>query len=98
MPGTEAETPISIGEWALTDLGYGEIIGQPIPSPDANAPKVLAEDFLDLYPAGSQHRQDTEDLLEGYREMDPTDPDYEGTRRLILRYFKTWFGPPPSET
>lgn len=88
---------MSIETWALRELGYAAVVGNPLPD---TKPQVLAGNFLDAYPADSAHRQATEDLLEGYRDMketDPDDPDLEAIERLIMRYFETWFGPPPVE-
>ena len=94
----EPRQPISIEEWVLTDFGYAHVLGKPIPeiSPSGKT-GVLAEDFLDAYPAYSPHRQDTEDLLEWYREADPADPDYSAIRDDISRYLEVQFGPPSPE-
>jgi hypothetical protein len=95
MHNQEPKEPASTEARILTDLGYAHVLGNPVPASSPGAePDVLAENFLDAYPDDSPHRQETEDLLTGYLAMDPSDPDYPATRRHILRYVETWFGPP----
>ena len=78
-----------IEEWALTSLGYGHCLDASV---GGNLP-VQGRNFLDAY-GDSPHRQNTEDLLLEFKDMDPTDPDYEPTKQYILRFLKAQFGPP----
>jgi hypothetical protein len=93
-PDQDPLAAITLEAWALTEFGYGHTIGTEIP----NVSGVLAENFLNAYPEGSPHRQETEDTLQGYHDMDPLDPDYEATRRFIALVLARRFGPLPPET
>lgn len=78
-----------IEEWTLSHLGYGHCLDAAV----SEESEVKGRNFLDAY-GQSPHRQDTEDLLLEFRDMDPSDPDYEATKVYILRFLKAQFGPP----
>jgi hypothetical protein len=78
----------SIEAWTLVELGYSHTLDVPLPGSD-----ILGKDFLSAY-GDSPHREATEDLLEGFKDMDPAEPDYEPTKTYILRYLEAQFGPP----
>jgi hypothetical protein len=91
--GESPELEMSIEEWILTKLGYSHCLDTTI-SPDST---VTGRNFLEAY-GESPHRQSTEDILEGFKDMDPSDPDYETARAYILRFLEAQFGPSVSET
>ena len=88
------EQPQSLEARVLRDLGYADVLGKPIPPlNERGGSDVLADNFLDAYPEGSSHRQETEEMLLAFSDMDPSDGDYAFMREHIRRYFEAWFGP-----
>jgi hypothetical protein len=83
---------VRIEEWVLTNLGYGYRLDTPI----SEKSTIQGRNFLDAY-GQSPHRQDTEDLLLEFKDMEPTDPDYEATKNYIMRFLQAQFGPPINE-
>lgn len=89
---------------ALARLGYAHVLGKPIPkdtlvrlgAKHVLDRTVLSENFLEAYPENSPHLQQTADVLEEFRDIDPTHPDYPGVSEFILTYFETIFGPLPN--
>jgi len=87
--GAELEADsLRIEEWTLLGLGYGHCLDTPVAEGD-----VRGRNFLDAY-GDSPHRGETEDLLEGFKDMDPTDPDYVSTRTYVMGFLEAKFGPP----
>lgn len=84
---------MGIEEWILTKLGYGHCLDM-IVSPGST---ITGRNFLDAY-GESPHRQKTEDILEGFKDMDSSDPDYDATKAYISRFLEAQFGPSVSET
>jgi hypothetical protein len=80
----------TIEEWTLERLGYAHCLDQEL---FIGGNPVVARNFLACY-GNSPHRQNTEDLLEGFRMMDPSDADYEATKQYIGGYLKTILGEP----
>src|ERR1700756_3364910 len=92
----EPVEPVSIEAWVLTEFKYADLLGKPIPKTSPGGETgVLAEDFLNAYPKDSPHRQDTQDLLEWFRDADPAHPHYQVIKDDISRHLKALFGPPP---
>lgn len=89
--GNLVPSEMPIEEWTLRTLGYEGFLDQ-----EFGGYGVVGRNFLDAYGA-SPHRQNTEDLLEGFRDMDETDPDYEGMKEYILRFLRTQIGPLTAE-
>jgi hypothetical protein len=85
----EAEPQPTIEERALVRLGYEHCLDTPL---EEGAPTV-GRYFLDAY-GNSPKRQDTEDLLRGFVDMDEADPDYPATRTYITRFIEPYFGSP----
>ena len=91
MPGESAPSP-TLEERVLIRLGYTGVLDTPV-EPGSS---IRGRNFLDAYsqtPAGQQHRQETEELLEGFLDMPESDPDYEATRAYILPFIEARFGP-----
>jgi len=88
MTGEQEPQP-SIEERVLRELGYEDCLDTPL----GKGVNITGRHFLDAY-GGSPKRQDTEDLLYGFADMSPTDPDYEATKTYITRFIEPYFGPP----
>lgn len=82
----------TIEEWTLTTLGYSHCLDKIILTKSVTEP-VRGRNFLTAY-GTSSHRQNTEDLLEAFRHMEPTELDYAATKSYILRFLEAQFGPP----
>ena len=78
-------------EVALTRLGYGHCLDKEIALP--NGTVVTGRNFLDGY-GGSPHKQGTQDMLEAFRSMDPSDELYGATTVYITRFLVPHFGEP----
>lgn len=85
----QREEELGIEEWTLNALGYSHCLDVAVTDDST----VLGRNFLDAY-GESPHRQKTEDRLDGFRDMDASDPDYEDSKAYILRFLKAKFGPP----
>jgi hypothetical protein len=96
------ETTIYTGELApkprieeriLTSLGYEAHLDAQVIRPDGSLAQdaagqpVTARNFLDAY-AKPESRQHTVDMLEGFLDMEHTDPDYNGSREMIDMYMR----------
>lgn len=86
----ESEPKPSIEERVLVRLGYEHCLDTPL---EEGGP--TGRHFLDAY-GDSPQRQKTEDLLHGFADMPPSDPDYEATRAYITGFIEPKYGPPQS--
>jgi hypothetical protein len=80
MTGEQEPQP-SIEERVLRELGYEDCLDTPVDE----GGNITGRNFLDAY-GDSPKRQDTEDLLYGFDDMSPADPDYEATKAYITRF------------
>lgn len=85
----EGEPQPSIEERVLTELGYEHCLDRPL----EEGRTITGRNFLDAY-SSSPKRHETEDLLYGFADMSPVDPDYEATKAYITRFIEPYFGPP----
>lgn len=82
-------------ELTLIALGFEQYLDSPI-TVTATGVKVTGRNFLDAY-KDPEKRQDTQDLLRGFLDLDQNDPDYEPTKIYILTFLNARFRPTSSK-
>ena len=81
-----------IEEQVLLRLGLEELLDKPVQVGNQEVGATGAN-FLDAYPAGSSHREQTEDILTEFAAMSTSDPDYQQTKDYILSWLRASFEP-----
>jgi len=100
MAAPEKEyVPLTTEERILLDFGYGDFVHRPLVGPDGlsmtdrEGHEVMGGNFLDTY-ASLDKRQHTQDLLDGFLEMDPGEEDYTAAKQMIQDFLTAQFGEP----
>ncbi len=86
----EMEPQPSIEEQILQKFGYSHCLDMQLAGGDQ---PVLGRNFLSVYGA-SPHREQTENLLYGFLDMNTSDPGYRETEGVIATYLGAYFGEP----
>lgn len=82
-------------EEVLTKIGRSHYIPMPVQIGGRRVYNgtelVCGRNFLDAYPTGSPHRQATEDMLQGFAGMEPTEDGYAQSSDYLVRMIDPFF-------